>query len=257
MSMNGVARPMEPDLQSALEANAVTPPTHVDLHPSALDEYFDRFGGKPSVAEVFHHESRLTSRRVEERVRTATLLDDVRTWTLGQERELRVIGAERTTDPIVMVARAAAATMGSNRYGVELVVVRAGGALTVLAEGDALAPLVAGPSAHNLIHDARVPDTWPAPHSGGFADARDSVGVLVFVGVPWRYMALLGARGYRRLLSECGRYNAAAIDAAGTAGLEWRLDMEFNDGKVDAALGLDGLERVSLAVMWLARGSRD
>lgn len=244
---------MRPDLQRALEANGVTPPTHIDLHPNPLDEFFARFGGKPSAAEVFHHQTRLTSRRITDCLPTASLLEDVRAWTLAQEPAIGAMQQPQRPTPIVEVARRAAAAMSSNRYGVELVVAHDGGALTVLADGSVLAPLAAGPSAHNLICGARVPDTWPAVQSGGFADALDGVGVLVFVGVPWRYMALLGARGYRRLLAESGRYHAAAIEAATAAGMEWRLDTEFDDAKVDAALGLDGLERTALALMRFAR----
>lgn len=74
-------------------------------------------------------------------------------------------------------------------------------------------------------------------------------GPMVFVvGIPNRMSALGGLRGFRRGLVDAGRGLATLEALAGPAGGRWLWETEFFDDACCRVLGVDGLERVPLAI---------
>lgn len=85
-----------------------------------------------------------------------------------------------------------------------------------------------------------------------FARLEDSVvdSAIVLAAVPGRLAALGGLRGYRRAIIEAGRamehFDRLWQSMGGEHG--WRWELEFLDDVCLEILGLDGLERVPLAL---------
>jgi hypothetical protein len=72
---------------------------------------------------------------------------------------------------------------------------------------------------------------------------------LFLVLAPWRYMVLLGPRGYRRALMDAGALLRACRSLAGEHGLRAESTLDFYDHRVDEVLSLDGVERTVVAVV--------
>lgn len=79
-------------------------------------------------------------------------------------------------------------------------------------------------------------------------DGKPISGLLFLVAVPWRYMALQGARGYRRTLIDTGRVLRRIEELLPAQTPMW---LDFHDASVNEALNLDGVERHVLAVVSL------
>jgi len=74
---------------------------------------------------------------------------------------------------------------------------------------------------------------------------------VVLIGIPGRLGAIGGLRGYRRSLVEAGRgleVLSNLSDRAADPEVDWRWETEFLDDAVAAAISVDGVERVPLAV---------
>ncbi len=71
----------------------------------------------------------------------------------------------------------------------------------------------------------------------------------ILVGVPWRYMAFLGPRGYRRMMLEAGMLLAQLGGIAAHYGLHTAVCTDFYDTHVDRILLLDGVERTAIAIL--------
>lgn len=69
---------------------------------------------------------------------------------------------------------------------------------------------------------------------------------LALVGVPWRYMQLIGPRGLQRCLADVGTVAATLERGTNGIGVSWMW--EFRNVLADAALEYDGLERSVIAV---------
>ncbi len=78
---------------------------------------------------------------------------------------------------------------------------------------------------------------------------------LFFAGVPWRYMAFQGPRGYRRLFIELGRVMADVGRLMAAAGVRHVTSFDFLDVPVERTLGFDGVE-VTLLATTLVVGER-
>ena len=80
------------------------------------------------------------------------------------------------------------------------------------------------------------------------SDAELEGVAIVLVGVPGRLGAIGGLRGYRRALVDAGRGLQVLALLADDNDDDWRWETEFLDDAVAAALSVDGVERVPLAV---------
>jgi SagB-type dehydrogenase family enzyme len=84
--------------------------------------------------------------------------------------------------------------------------------------------------------------------------AADGVTTLVVTGVPWRTSWRYAERGYRHLYWDAGTMLAQNQALALSAGLPWRLYLEFPDAAVSELVGADGLHTFPLAVVALEDG---
>ena len=71
--------------------------------------------------------------------------------------------------------------------------------------------------------------------------------LILYVGFPWRYMALQGPRGYRRMLVELGKQISRVEKLLQAAGLVVATSLDFYDVTVESLLGFDGVETTLLA----------
>lgn len=71
--------------------------------------------------------------------------------------------------------------------------------------------------------------------------------LILYVGFPWRYMALQGPRGYRRMLVELGKQISRVEQLLQAAGLAAATSLDFYDVTVESLLGFDGVETTLLA----------
>ena len=71
--------------------------------------------------------------------------------------------------------------------------------------------------------------------------------LILYVGFPWRYMALQGPRGYRRMLVELGKQISRVEQLLQAAGLAVATSLDFYDVTVESLLGFDGVETTLLA----------
>lgn len=72
--------------------------------------------------------------------------------------------------------------------------------------------------------------------------------MLFLVGIPGRMAALGGLRGFRRGLLDAGRGLATLQALSGAGAGRWLWETEFFDDACCRVLGVDGLERIPLAV---------
>lgn len=78
---------------------------------------------------------------------------------------------------------------------------------------------------------------------------EEPAGPMVFlVGIPGRMAALGGLRGFRRGLLDAGRGLATLQTLSGAGGARWLWETEFFDDACARVLGVDGLERIPLAI---------
>ena len=71
--------------------------------------------------------------------------------------------------------------------------------------------------------------------------------LILYVGFPWRYMALQGPRGYRRMLIELGKKISIVEQLLQAAGLAALTSLDFYDVAIESLLGFDGIETTLLA----------
>ena len=71
--------------------------------------------------------------------------------------------------------------------------------------------------------------------------------LILYVGFPWRYMALQGPRGYRRMLIELGKKISKVEQLLQAAGLAATTSLDFYDVAIESFLGFDGIETTLLA----------
>ena len=71
--------------------------------------------------------------------------------------------------------------------------------------------------------------------------------LILYVGFPWRYMALQGPRGYRRMLIELGKKISTVEQLLQSAGLTATTSLDFYDVAIESFLGFDGIETTLLA----------
>src|SRR3954453_7747722 len=84
--------------------------------------------------------------------------------------------------------------------------------------------------------------------------AAGGVTTLVVTGVPWRTSWRYAERGYRHLYWDAGTMLAQNQALAVSAGLPWRLYLDFPDAAVAELTGADGLHEFPLAVVALEPG---
>jgi hypothetical protein len=237
-----------------LEETIVPSPNVVELRRTATSDYVFRFAATtPHPAELFHENSRITPHSEQNVVIDEEALVGARKWFYGTAYRPR----EDTLD------EAAARARGLMVDARELVP-RAGGGLLRLLEPDVPELtyaldflLLDGDRIYRLAPGADVlwlERRYAAPRLPAIREAlpelEDEDGVLLFVlGVPWRYMALQGPRGYRRTLIEAGRVLQALEDAASRDGSELQVSLDFYDARLDDALRVDGVERATLAAV--------
>ena len=78
-------------------------------------------------------------------------------------------------------------------------------------------------------------------------DHREVQYLILYVGFPWRYMALQGPRGYRRMLIELGKKISKVEQLLQVAGLAATTSLDFYDVAIESFLGFDGIETTLLA----------
>ena len=71
--------------------------------------------------------------------------------------------------------------------------------------------------------------------------------LILYAGYPWRYMALQGPRGYRRMLIELGQNISRVEGLLQTAGFTAATSLDFYDDTAELLLGFDGIETTLLA----------
>lgn len=71
--------------------------------------------------------------------------------------------------------------------------------------------------------------------------------LILYVGFPWRYMALQGPRGYRRMLIELGQRISRVEHLLQAAELAATTSLDFCDVAIESFLGFDGIETTLLA----------
>ena len=71
--------------------------------------------------------------------------------------------------------------------------------------------------------------------------------LILYVGFPWRYMALQGPRGYRRMLIELGKRISRVEQLLQAAELAPTTSLDFYDVAIESFLGFDGIETTLLA----------
>lgn len=243
------------------ETRFVPPGKLTRLAPSARSSYADRLlAGVPHIAELFHANSRLVPGGRRNVLLDPRELEHVRRWFFAsacqpREREWDFAAARRhgvlaDLDDLeastgLPLRKVLGDGIAKSVYALDLLVV-SGDAVRRVLPGDARMwlELPLGAEQRIALRRALPAAGWP-PNS--------APPLLVLVGFPWRYMMLQGPRGYRRTLLDAGRVLAtieAAASAAGRPPLTVHYD--FYDGALERALGLDGVERVPLAVVELA-----
>ena len=77
---------------------------------------------------------------------------------------------------------------------------------------------------------------------------------LAFTGIPWRTAWKYTERGYRHLFWDAGTMLANVLALAAASGLPARVVLGFDDGRVEALLGIDGRRELPLCLLALGEG---
>lgn len=89
--------------------------------------------------------------------------------------------------------------------------------------------------------------------AGEGAAARAPV-VLALAGIPWRTAWKYTERGYRHLFWDAGTMLANVLALAAASGLPARVVLGFDDGEVEALLGVDGRRELPLCLLAVGEG---
>jgi hypothetical protein len=231
-------------LEEVLAAPIDWPDKTVNLERDSLTQYRQRpMTGDPSIAELYHENSKLSPRLLPQLRAAKQDLGELREAFLHR-RSVAVQGSGlENLLPLGRLAdllRTSVSADSADLYAVEVSVIQHGihavheprsGVLQIVKR---LSP----PELDALSEAIRLtaPPNLPAP--GGI--------YIVLVGNFARNEILLGVRGYRRTLIEAGRVAQRIIESATHLGVAAWPVYEFFDRGVDAVLELDGTERGAL-----------
>ncbi|MFN8037482.1 MAG: hypothetical protein U0V73_16300 [Acidimicrobiia bacterium] len=76
-----------------------------------------------------------------------------------------------------------------------------------------------------------------------------STRLVAIVLCPWRYMSLVGPRGYRRALVDAGILVSHLATSAADLRFAWRVHHDFVDRAVNRVLLADGVERAAVVLL--------
>lgn len=218
----------------------------VRLERETASDYCQRpASAQPSVAELYHENSKLFPQMAGELTAARVDADGVRREFLGRRAAALAEGPEAGLSPArrELLAGVAQAVAPELFYAVELRVAEEG----LLASHEPLSgrlsliKRLSGADARRLTEALRLLEEAEAPPRP----------VLFVVGNFARNDLLFGPRGYRRTLIEAGRVLEAALLVAGRLGLRARPVLEFSDRALDLVLEADGVEEGVLAAVEL------
>lgn len=197
---------------------------------------------QPSVAELYHENSKLFPALVGELAASQVDIDAVRSEVLRRRAEALATSpqaelTECSQDWLRSVSRAVPA---ESFYAIEVRVAEHACLATYEPVSDTF-PLVRRLAAQDIAQIERALRVLPVPHELQWP-------LLFVVGQFARNDLLYGLRGYRRTCIEAGRVIEAAL-AVSPLGTARRLWLEFADRTLDLVLQADGIEEGVLGVI--------
>jgi len=224
----------------------------VRLERRSLDDYCQRpASGRPSVAELYHENSKLFREMLPELAATRIDVAGMKLEVLRRREAAWKTTGELTRDlPAIyreLLSSVSRSIEPALHYSIELRVL-AGGILAV----------------HEPVLDALYVIKRVAPAALGTLD--EALGPLEPPSAPWRREVALfvlghfarndllyGPRGYRRTLLEAGRVTERLLQEAARLGLEAKPRFELLDRDVDMLLEADGIEEGVVAAIELGQ----
>lgn len=247
--------PAHDHLQKQLQETLFPDPSVIELRRDPYLDYRLRFAqSSPSVAELFHENSKLGRH-----ILPATRIDEekmqeIRNWYTSTayrpdvedfvDIEAVYVQLEQLEDGrlIEMVVRKAASE--DLLFSLNLL---------FLLDGQLFLLPPTGSHAYKVkrFTPSDLQRLWAAvlPEDGV---PTDGTPILMIVGCPWRYMLLTGARGYRHMLVDAGRLIERMYTFATLSLTRLEVFRDFYDREVDSLLDLDGVEKSTLCVVVLS-----
>ena len=243
--------------QRMLEQTLIPSPNVSILAPSPLLDFVNRMElGSVQPAESFHVNSKL-SEAERSRVMDPLRRESVRKWFLEncghvQPQDLTdhasvVTLPHSNLPPLLGKALSTFGTTGNLKtmlYSADLMVVYNNAVYRQVSGADQL-------WMEHIISDELVQLLRTSPiglETKKFATAGT---IAVLVGVPWRNMLFVGARGYRRMLVDTGMILSAFGSVCQQLGYDVTPCFDFIDCAVDTVLANDGVERGALVLIAL------
>lgn len=211
-------------------------------------DFLDRYGTTSiHEAELFHCNSRISTASQVNVPLPSERVDELRAWLdregyVPHENALDESESERTgftrVDLDGAIGRLVAAPEISSLLAVELYFYVAGMLYRMRNQRLWLERRLS-------LEDARkMSDYLHLEQPNGALEVRH---LILYVGFPWRYMALQGPRGYRRMLVELGKQISRVERLLQAEGLAVATSLDFYDVTVESLLGFDGVETTLLA----------
>ena len=236
-----------PELPIALLAPPIEPETAVELVWSPGEDYRRRLLGRVHPAEACLVASRMTTDTATQ-IAGPEEVETTRAAFLSQyTNAVPLPGEARPLDPEHPLDRLLISVLQdapSHRalFGCDLLVVTS-------SQAAVLRP-AAGMLWRRTLMSPLAIDQFRAACGVDLEQAA----AFVLVGVPWRYMQLLGPRALQRCLADVGTVAATLERGVDGIGTSWMW--EFMNVQADAALEYDGLERSVMAIGTVNGGGR-
>jgi hypothetical protein len=219
----------------------------VRLERDSLYDHWQRpVSHQPSIAELYHENSKLFDAVVGELVASRTNVEELRR-TVAEQRSgaMRERGGTSVELPSAIGELLVDASSGleSALFAVEIrVLIGANLAIFDPVRKAAYAMKVLAPAELSAV-DTSLTLMGTAPSHG---PGR----TLFFVTASLaRNQILFGPRGYRRSLLEAGQVCQRLLDHIAASGLAATVWFEFADRPIDAAVEVDGIEEATIAVI--------
>lgn len=246
-------------VQALLEETLLPAARSVDLVRTPTKDYLHRLALEPNVAELFCANTKIVPHGTANTPLDLDLVRATREWyhATAYKPQPGDVDPDRAAEHGVHLAAerlpvglselvqrlASDRTLDDVLYALDL----------WLVYGDASYRVV--PRSTTLWLDRRLDAAQASGLRGALLElrpeeARHDSALLLVVPVGWRYMLFQGARGYRRALVDVGRF-LAWCEASRPPSLRTAVCMDFYDDRVNALLGLDGVERSVTAIVAL------
>jgi len=220
---------------------------------SLYDHWQQPSSHQPSIAELYHENSKLFDAVAGELAASRTDVDGLRRAVAEQRsRAMREKGGASVELPLPVerILIDACGGLESALFAVEIrVLIGASLAIFDPVGKTAHATKVLAPGELSAI-DTSLALLGTAPSS-----AADRTLLFVTASLARNHI-LFGPRGYRRTLLEAGQVCQRLLDGIATSGLARTVWFEFADRRMDAAVEADGIEEATIAVIEIKGSTR-